>query len=241
MTPRHVSAGLAVGAALCRDGLAESRHKVAPTVCSPVRPRRAFTLIELLTVIAIIGILAALIFPSVTGARRAANKSKTRVQFSQWAAAIEGFRSEYGYYPAFHSTNLVNGGAGTGTATDHLFHDILAGKKRDGSVPSAAVSAQNKKLISFYSFSDSDFTDGTTTTPNFIHDAFDNTQVAVLVDRNLDGVINGTDYPEGIPFVSGVRPTVADIPATGIRAGVVFYAPSPTSTTAAPDFIFSWK
>ncbi len=211
---------------------------------------RGFTILELLTVVAIIGILAALIFPSVTGARRAANKSKTRVQFTQWAAAIEGFRSEYGYYPAFHSSNLVNPSGQNITASSlHLFHDVLAAKRRDGSALPAYASgvdsqnpeAQNRKLISFYSFSDSDFTASSATTPNLLRDAFDNTEIAVLVDKNLDGVINGTDYPDGIPFVAGVKPTAADIPATGIRAGIAFYAPSPTSTSDSPDFTFSWK
>jgi prepilin-type N-terminal cleavage/methylation domain-containing protein len=63
--------------------------------------RRAFTLIELLTVMAIIGILAAIIIPTVSSVRVSANKAKTKVQFNQWASAIESFRSEYGYYPSF--------------------------------------------------------------------------------------------------------------------------------------------
>src|SRR5882762_4597219 len=57
---------------------------------------RAFTLLELLAVIAVIGILASLLFPGLRSARTAAAKAKTRVQFSQWSAAVEGFRSEYG-------------------------------------------------------------------------------------------------------------------------------------------------
>ena len=51
----------------------------------------AFTLIELMAVIAVVGLLAALIFPGVSAAQRAAAKARTRVQFNQWAAAIESF------------------------------------------------------------------------------------------------------------------------------------------------------
>lgn len=203
----------------------------------------AFTLLELLSVIAIIGILAALIFPGVRAARVSANKARTKVQFSQWSAAIEGFKSEYGYYPAFHTTALVNGGATSTLGGDHLFHDILAGKKRDGTalVATGTAATQNRKLIGFYSFSDADFTNSTSPTPNLLRDAFDNTEIAVLVDKNLDGVIRvGSDYP-ALPAVNGLTPGAADFPTTGIRAGVIFYAPAPGADAANPEFIFSWK
>lgn len=212
---------------------------------------RAFSLLELLAVIAVIGILASLIFPSVSGARKSANRAKTKVQFNQWAAAIESFRSEYGYYPTFDNSNLVNGGATTVISGDHLFHDLLAGKKRDGSALSTgstvAAGTQNRKRIPFYSFSDSDFSSADSAYPNLIRDAFDNLSIAVIVDRNLDGRIDASDYSSGgwPPVVtaegSSIRPTATDIPATGVRAGVVFYGPDPNATAANPQFIFSWK
>lgn len=213
---------------------------------SPSAPRyAAFTLLELLSVIAVIGIMAALLVPSINAARVSANKAKTRVQFNQWAAAIEGFRSEYGYYPALHSSNLVNPPAQTtDPATLHLFHDILAAKRRDGSaLPVYTTStnsqfpeAQNRKLISFYSFAVPDFT-----STNLLCDAFGNTEIAVLVDRNLDGVIRaGSDFTE-LPAVGGITPGGGDFPAAGVRAGVVFYAPAPGATQTSPAFIFSWK
>jgi prepilin-type N-terminal cleavage/methylation domain-containing protein len=223
----------------------------APAVSS-LAPRlrtRAFSLLELFAVIAVIGILASLIFPSIGAARKSANRAKTKVQFNQWAAATESFRSEYGYYPAFDSSNLVNGGATTVVSGDHLFHDILAGKKRDNTAPSTAsttaAGSQNRKRIPFYSFSDSDFTASDSAFPNLIHDAFDNLSIAVLVDKNLDGKIDSNDYGTFPNVVtadgSSIRPTTTDIPTSGVRAGVIFYVADPNATAANPQFIFSWK
>lgn len=203
----------------------------------------AFTLLELLSVVAIIGVLAALVFPAVRSARVSANKARTKVQFSQWAAALEGFRGEYGHYPAFDPTALVNGGATTVITGDHLFHDILAGRKRDGTplLPGGPAATQNRKLISFHSFSDADFTTASSPTPNLLRDTFDNIGIAVLVDKDLDGIIRvDSDYPV-LPAVGGLTPGATDFPVTGVRAGVLFYAPAPGADATNPEFIFSWK
>jgi prepilin-type N-terminal cleavage/methylation domain-containing protein len=205
---------------------------------NPRNSQHAFTLIELLTVMAIIGILAAIIIPTVSSVRVSANKAKTKVQFNQWAAAIESFRSEYGFYPSFDSSNKVNGSAVS--SGDHMFHDILAGRKRDGEAIGSAASSQNRKRIAFYAFSEGDFTDTESTVPNLLQDAFGNTEIAVLVDKNLDGRIDSSDYSSA-PIVHGISPTIYDIPSNGIRMSVVFYAPAPDADANNPEFIFSWK
>jgi prepilin-type N-terminal cleavage/methylation domain-containing protein len=64
------------------------------------RSRSAFTLIELLIVIAIISILAGLGFAGVQGALKQGRKTEVRAMANQIKLAIESYYAEYGYYPS---------------------------------------------------------------------------------------------------------------------------------------------
>lgn len=73
---------------------------------------RGFTLIELLAVIAIIGILAALIFPAISGASNKANTARCLSNLRQWGAAVNLYLSDSknaGVFP-------LEGSDGTGHA-----------------------------------------------------------------------------------------------------------------------------
>ena len=59
----------------------------------------AFTLIELLIVIAIIAILAALVFPITGAVKRAQIKSLAQAELSQIETGIESYKTKYGVYP----------------------------------------------------------------------------------------------------------------------------------------------
>ena len=68
------------------------------------RRRAAFTLVELLTVIAIIGILAALLLPVLSAVKRSAQKVKAQTEMQALATAIQAYDSAYGRFPV--STNV---------------------------------------------------------------------------------------------------------------------------------------
>ena len=61
--------------------------------------KRAFTLVEILVVIAIISILAALVTVAVAGAMRAGKRAAISMEMSQIAMALEHYKAEFGEYP----------------------------------------------------------------------------------------------------------------------------------------------
>lgn len=61
--------------------------------------RAGFTLIELMVVILIIAILAALLMSGILGAKSSAEDARTLVEIDQMAQAMEAYRSKYGEYP----------------------------------------------------------------------------------------------------------------------------------------------
>lgn len=71
-----------------------------PMTSNASMPRNAFTLIELLIVIAIIGILMSLLFPAVNSAIDAARKAQAKNDVVQIATAVTAYETEYGKLPA---------------------------------------------------------------------------------------------------------------------------------------------
>ncbi len=194
------------------------------------RSRLGFTLVELLTVIAIIGILVAVIFPAVSGVRRKSVIASSQASFSQWAAGCNRFRTTYGYYPNVGTYN---------TAADSLFKletapncvnfiKCLYGKSPLGlplsTGPTGDRAKYNRNAEEFCAFSQDDYESFSTMsdTSAQLMDRFGNHNIRVLFDTDGSGNIKqiATAVPadltqittaQGIPARVIIFTTVNDV------------------------------
>ncbi len=115
-----------------------------------MRENYAFTLIELLIVVAIIAILAAIAVPNFLEAQTRSKVSRVKAEFRTCATAIEAYRVDYNYYPRYNGLDQFITPSIADDAGPHflpyeltspvayitsLFDEIFEGKNTPGNIP----------------------------------------------------------------------------------------------------------
>ena len=100
--------------------------------------RRAFTLVELLVVIALIGVLAALLLSALSSAQQRARATQTTSTMEAFAAACETFFQDHGQYPGVVPEALLaqdavdNNGIPRISSLENALYHMMGGYLIDG-------------------------------------------------------------------------------------------------------------
>lgn len=207
------------------------------------KTKRAFTLVELMIVISIIGILVGLLTPMISSAQKRAMTTTSRAFFTSLATSLEQYRSEYGFFPTFLTqrdrVNLDDG------INSENFVKSVSGRDPEGLPLSQSDRREfNRRGKMFFEFNAQNLVRRGKSTKWSVVDTLGNPNLYVCVDADNDGFIK-----QGFPTASdGVNPTVLKelVPnsQTGIRARVLIFTLKKDSNKASADFasedIFSW-
>lgn len=145
--------------------------------------KSAFTLIEVLCVVGIIGILVGILMPTISMVKKSSLKAQTKAQFYEYIFALEGYFHEYGHYPYFFyekdEINLTDFGEG--------FVKALSGHGGYPEYEELSIHERQKlnpKGITFYRFGRDEFND-----QGLLVDAFGNSDIYIKVDTRKEGLL----------------------------------------------------
>ncbi len=147
--------------------------------------KNAFTLIELLIVIAIIGILMSLLFPGIQGAIEAAKKAETASLLTSLRNAINQYETEYGFLPNVSTNDMF---LSNSTSGQELIQILTGGNP--GSPP------KNPRQIRFIEIAPKFYVNKDPTS-NSIIDSWGN-PIRIGISKNYSTVNMGTGFSPAV-------------------------------------------
>lgn len=213
-----------------------------------LRPH-AFTLVELLTVIAIIAILMGLLFPAIGVVKEQARKAETKTACTGIVAAVKAYNTEYGKYPVLGFTGTPDlWYAETGASVHDNSLLFAALRPKAGVTPTPDY---NPRKIVFFEGKDASNpaavkggfapTGSTNATVGGFYDPW-GTQYNVLIDANYDNVIENVPHTDFSGATKGPQTGCAvfsvgkDTKVGSTATGTAYKSGSNTS-----DDILSWQ
>lgn len=206
-----------------------------------MKNKKAFTLVELMIVIAIIGVLVGMLTPMISGAYKKAIATNSKTFMSNMAAALERYRDDNGDFPKFlTSVDRVNLNDGDNAAS---LYKMLVGKNPDGSRLSAADRKEfNRRSTTYMDFNMNSIVKKGATWK--IVDSFGNPNIYVCVDADFDDHIK-----KGLPArKDGIEADelkeLVPNPSKGLMAKVVMFTLRKDSERSDADYsaenIYTW-
>lgn len=170
---------------------------------------KSFTLIEILVVIAIIGILAATIYPALLAVQNSSRRTKTETILTGVNTAIKLYKGDYYGLPMVGGSVQERIGDWSGNidflkpdSTYTTFFDILTYENHENATkePSSAVKAANSQAKQYLSPPEEYFR--VKDNLHSIRDAW-NRPIVVCLDHDGDEIVNLGKYSNGDKELSG--------------------------------------
>lgn len=205
-----------------------------------MKNRKAFTLVELMIVIAIIGVLASLLTPMISSAYTKALATNSKTFMANMASALERYKEDNGDYPKFLHEPRVNLNDADNAAS---IYKMLAAKNPDGSrLTSADRREFNRRLTTYLDFNMNSVKKIRGKWK--IVDSFGNPNIYVCVDSDSDGFIK-SGFPNRRDGIEADE--LAEIvpnSKTGLMAKVILFTLKKDADRSDADYsaenVFTW-